>query len=164
MPAQVRQGEPFHVEVVIDSNHDDEGYIEIYRGPHKIGGDDETPRTKIKKGENRFRFRETGTDQRLLEYTIRIRGYEDRQLDNNSASGLVFTAGKPRVLLIDSDPKTTRHLQWGLQEHDIVVDVRPPQGIPRSLAELQNYEVVMLSNVPATELTIQTLLGSAKTS
>src|SRR5262249_55172079 len=32
LPAQVRQGEPFYVEVVINSNHDDEGTITVYRG------------------------------------------------------------------------------------------------------------------------------------
>jgi hypothetical protein len=37
---------------VVDSNHDDEGTVEVYRGPHKI----ESSKQKIKKGENRFRW------------------------------------------------------------------------------------------------------------
>src|SRR5262249_19660636 len=36
LPAQVRQGEPFYVEVVINSNHDDEGVVTVYRGPHEV--------------------------------------------------------------------------------------------------------------------------------
>ena len=36
-PAQVLQGEPFNVEVVVDSNHDDEkGRVEVYRGDIKV--------------------------------------------------------------------------------------------------------------------------------
>src|SRR5262245_24566189 len=31
-PAQVREGEPFYLEVLIDVNHEDEGLLEIYRG------------------------------------------------------------------------------------------------------------------------------------
>ncbi|MCO6455163.1 MAG: VWA domain-containing protein [Pirellulaceae bacterium] len=154
VPVQVRQGEPFFVEVVIDSNHDDEGWIELFRGPHKLtGGEPEAPRP-IQRGENRFRFAESATDQRLLEYTARIRGFQDRLLDNNSATGLVFTTGPPRVLLLDDEPRTGRELQWALAEQQIVVDVRPPNAAPRTLAELQNYEAVILSNVPATALSL----------
>jgi uncharacterized membrane protein len=151
VPAQVQQGEPFYVEVVIDSNHDDEGEIEVYRGPHKVVGE----RKKITKGENRFRFRQSITQERLAAYTVRTRGFTDTLLDNNSDSGLVFTSGKPRVLLVEIDPKLAKHLAWAMEEEDIVVDVRPPQGMPDSLADLQNYELLVLSNVPATSLTMR---------
>src|SRR5437762_1514581 len=36
LPAQVRQGEPFYVEVAINSNHDDEGIVTVYRGAHEV--------------------------------------------------------------------------------------------------------------------------------
>ena len=35
------------------------------------------------------------------------------------------------------------------------VDVRPPRGAPESLAELQNYDLFILSNVPATSLSLR---------
>jgi Ca-activated chloride channel family protein len=149
VPAQVREGEPFYVEVLIDGNHDDEGLIEVYRGAHKVVGE----RRKLKKGENRLRFQQSITDERLAQYTVRISGLEhDTLLDNNSESGLVFTAGKPRVLLVESDPKLAQHFAWAMEQEEIQVDVRPPEGMPDGLADLQNYELVMLSNVPATAL------------
>ena len=150
VPAQVREGEPFYVEVVIDSNHDDEGLIEVFRGAHKVLSETKP----LKKGENRFRFPQSIQRERLAEYAARISGVkQDTLLDNNSDNGLVFTAGQPRVLLIDSDPKQTEHLRFALQQEDIQVDVRPPQGMPEDLADLQNYELLALSNVPATSLT-----------
>lgn len=148
LPAQVREGEPFYVEVVIDSNHDDEGEIEVFRGDHKVVGE----RRKIKKGENRLRFRQTITSERLAQYTVRIRGFNDQLQDNNAASGLVFSSGKPRVLLVESDPKLAKPLSWVLEQEGIQVDVRPPQGMPDTLADLQNYELLLLSNVPAMSL------------
>src|SRR5690606_19372914 len=36
VPAEVREGEPFNVEAVVHSNHEDEGLIEIFRGDHKV--------------------------------------------------------------------------------------------------------------------------------
>ncbi len=149
VPAQVLQGEPFNVEVVIDSNHDDEGDIEVYRGPLKVIGE----RKKIKKGENRFVFRQTIEADRLASFKVRTRNFQDKLLDNNDDFGLVYTTGKPRVLLIESDPKDARDLMYALEEHEIQVEVRPPQGMPDSLADLQNYECLILSNVPATSLT-----------
>lgn len=151
VPAQVATGEPFFVEVVVDANHDDEVTIEVFRGPHKVVGE----KKSVKAGENRFRFRQSIDADRLAEFTARVSGGKDTLLDNNADSGLVFTAGKPRVLLVESDPKLGRPLAWALEEEGLQVDVRPPRGMPDSLSDLQNYEMVILSNVPATELSLR---------
>ncbi|MGH7200473.1 MAG: hypothetical protein ACREJB_07700, partial [Planctomycetaceae bacterium] len=65
VPAQVAQGEPFYVEAVVDSNHDDEVRIDVFRGPHRIAGETHS----IKQGENVFRFRQSIDRDRLAEYT-----------------------------------------------------------------------------------------------
>jgi Ca-activated chloride channel homolog len=149
LPAQVRQGEPFFVEVVIDSNHDDEGLIQVYRGDHQVVSE----KKALKKGENRFRFQQSIESERLASFTARISGLkEDTLLDNNSESGLVYAAGKPRVLIVESDPKLIRELAAALEQEEIQVDVRPATGMPDNLADLQNYELLILSNVPATVL------------
>ncbi len=149
VPAQVREGEPFYVEVVINSNHEDEGLVEVFRGAHKVLSETR----KLKPGENRFRFQQSITGERLAQYTVKVGGLKtDTLLDNNTESGLVFTTGKPRVLLIESDPKLAQQLVWALQQEEIEVDVRPVEGMPESLADLQNYELLALSNVPATAL------------
>src|SRR5262249_36561381 len=46
-PAQVREGEPFQVEVVLDSNCDDTGNIEIFRKGIKVS-DDSKSRVTVK--------------------------------------------------------------------------------------------------------------------
>ncbi len=154
VPAQVREGEPFHVEVVVDATHDDEGVIEVYRGPHRVGPPNQ--RHKVRKGENRFRFPQALEQERLASYKVRARGFaRDTLLDNNAASGLVYSSGRPRVLLVDGSPKRAAPLRDALEEEGIDVEVRPPRGVPDSLTDLQNYELLILSNVPATDLTHQ---------
>jgi Mg-chelatase subunit ChlD len=148
VPAQVREGEPFYVEVVVDSNHDDEGTVEVYRGAHKVVSE----KVKVKKGETKFRFRQTVTGEKLAQYTARVSGFHDYLQDNNAASGLVFSTGKPRVLLIENDRKHAQNLSWALEQEGIQVDVRPNKGVPDALADLQNYELLILSNVPATDM------------
>jgi len=152
VPAQVQQGEPFNVEVVIDSNQDrSSGTIEIYRGPYKVASEPK----ELRKGENRFRFRQTIEQERLATFSARVRGFRDTLLDNNSDFGLVFTSGKPRILIIESDPKSVKDLAYALEEQEVQVDVRPTQGMPDALADLQNYELLILSNVPATALSMR---------
>ena len=152
VPAEVREGEPFMVEVVVQSNHDDEGIIEVFRGDHKVISE----KKKLKTGENRFQFQQSIERERLAAYTVRISKLaEDTLLDNNIESGLVYAAGKPRVLIIESDPNLIRDLAYALEEEGIQSDVRPVQGMPESLADLQNYELMIVSNVPATKLSQQ---------
>lgn len=152
VPAEVREGEPFFVEVVVHSNHDDEGFLEVYRGDHKVIGE----KKKLKSGENRFRFQQSIERARLAQYAVRVSKLgNDTLLDNNMESGLVYAAGKPRVLIIESDPNLIRDLAYALEEEGVESDVRPPAGMPESLSDLQNYECVVLSNVPATALTQQ---------
>lgn len=151
-PAEVREGEPFHVEAVIHSNHEDEALIEIFRGDHKVVSE----RKPLTVGENRFRFQQSVDRDRLAEFRVRVSGLQaDTLLDNNSDSALVFASGKPRVLIIESEPQRIRELAYALEEEGVRVDIRPPQGMPESLSDLQNYELLMLSNVPATALSLQ---------
>jgi uncharacterized membrane protein/uncharacterized protein YegL len=152
-PAEVRQGEPFYVEVLVSANHDDEGFIDVYRGDILVSKQAEP--LKIKSGENRFRFRQSIDNESQTDYAVRIRGFKDTLLDNNSASAVVFAAGKPSVLIVDSAVNETNHIRWALEQQDILVQARPIEGVPRSLAELQKFDCLILSNVPATAMSMR---------
>jgi uncharacterized membrane protein len=152
VPAEVREGEPFFVEASIQSNHEDTALIEVFRGDHKVISETRN----LKAGLNQIRFQQSIERDRLAAFTVRVSGLQqDTLLDNNAETGLVYAAGKPRVLIIESDPNLIRELAYALEDEGIQVDVRPPQGMPDTLADLQNYELVMLSNVPATAITNQ---------
>lgn len=151
-PAEVRQGEPFYVEVTLASNHDDEGFIDVYRGDILVS--EQKKPIKINAGETKFRFRQSIEGESQTDYAIRIRGFQDTLLDNNAASAIVFASGKPSVLLVDSDLTETNHFRWALEEQDMTVQVRPVEGLPRSLTELQKFDCLVLSNVPATSMSL----------
>ena len=146
MPPIVRQGEPFYLEAVIQSNTETDGVITVYKGPFKLLEE----RRALQIGENVFRFRQTMDEQRQQEFTVTVNARQDTIRDNNRLTGLVTAEGKPRVLIVESEPRTIRDLTSALREQEIAVEVRPPEGLPRSLEELNNFEVVVLSNVPAT--------------
>lgn len=155
-PAQVRQGEPFYLEVVVNSNTETTGILDIYRGDIRIG-DEEAKPVQVKAGETKFRIRQTVSGQRQVTFAARLRGFGDADtlLDNNEQSAIVAASGRPRVLLVDPDTDQTDSLRWALDEQKIDVEVRPPEGVPQNLAELQGYECLILSNVPATAMTMR---------
>ena len=154
VPAQVAEGQPFNVEVVVDANHDDTASIEIFNGDIRVMSETKT----IKSGENKFVFSQQVS--KPTEFAARIRRPTDSGADtfrdtlgeNNVASGLVFTTGKSRVLLIERNPELARNLEWAMDEEGISIETRPPEGMPESLTELQNYDALILSDVPATGL------------
>ena len=142
VPAEVREGEPFFVEVIVQSNHDDQGLIEVFRGDHKVISETKS----LKAGANEFRFQQSIERDRLAAYSVRISELkQDTLLDNNSEAGMVYASGKPRVLIIESDPSLIRELAYALEDEGIQVDVRPPQGLPETLADLQNYGVSLVT-------------------
>lgn len=153
-PTQVRQGQPFYVEVVISSNQDAEGYVDLYRGDIQVGAENATT-IKVKPGENRFRFRQSVEGKKQETFAARLRGFDDTLLDNNESSAIVYAVGRPRVLFIDRDVDQTDSLRWALDEQSIDLEVRPPEGIPNTLSELQAYECLVLSNVPATLMSMR---------
>ena len=154
VPAQVRQGEPFYVEVVVQSNRETEANIDVFRDDIRIESTGESQTYQLKKGENRFRIRQSIDDQRQVDFAVQVRTKSDTLLDNNQARGLVFASGKPAVLVIDQEPDQTDSFRWALEEQGMRIEVRPPPGIPRDLAELQKYDCLILSNIPATEMSL----------
>jgi Mg-chelatase subunit ChlD len=150
-PAQVRVGEPFDLVVTIDANRSGAGMVEVFRGAHRVA----RQTVQLVAGENELRLRQTADSGRMVEFTVRVSGFEDTLLDNNAAGAMVFAQGRPRVLLIDSQPRTARHLARALAQQQIDMDIRPPQGMPVSLAELQGYELLIVSNVAATDLSLE---------
>ena len=149
MPAQVKQGAPFNVEVLIHSNHEDVAEIRLFKNKFEVAKQE----ARLEEGENRVIFTETAMDSGTLTYDALCRSTKDTRYDNNRALGIVSVSGKPKVLLIDENESQARYLTRALEDAKIRVDVRNGLGVPNELADLQNYELVIFGNVPANRLT-----------
>ncbi len=152
-PAEVRPGQPFELEVVLNANNTAAGYVDLFRDDVRVSDPSSGP-LRLQPGENRLRFTETVGGQSRTQFTARVRGLEagDTLLENNQAAAIVQTASQPRVLLIDADVEQIAPLRWALEEQKIQLEVRPPAGLPDSLNALQRFDALVLSNVPATAL------------
>ncbi len=145
---QVREGEPFRVDVVIQSTGKNRGTVKLSRGSQPV----DEKQVQLRPGENRVRFRQAVTGQSLVTFMAKLEGFKDTHAENNEAGGAVFIAARPRVLLIESRPALAKHLAAALSGEYINVEVRSPDEMPESLEDMQDYELLILSNVPAEAL------------
>ena len=147
-PMQVKQGEPFHLEVFVHSNREDFAEIRLHKNKFEVAK--QTVRLEV--GENRIRFSQTATESGMMTYDAICAATQDTRYDNNHALGIVVASGKPKVLLIDENESQARYLARVLEDAEIQVNVRNGLGVPSELSDLQNYDLIIFSDVPANRL------------
>ncbi|MDY7110581.1 MAG: VWA domain-containing protein, partial [Planctomycetota bacterium] len=74
--------------------------------------------------------------------------------DNNRAESFTATPGKGKILILDGRVEQRPSLPAAmLREAELPVSVETPEALPGDLLSLQNYDLIILDNVPAHELT-----------
>ncbi len=151
-PVAVRQGEPFDVDVTIQSTHDDTCTVELRSGsPGRQQA--HVHQGSIHRGENHVRFPVTAaSDGPAMTLSVRISGCQDTLAENNQGGAVVLVGRMPRVLLVESRPGAAAHLAEALGQEHVEVKVCSPEEIPRQAESLDRYDLVILSNIPATAL------------
>ncbi|MGA2619431.1 MAG: VWA domain-containing protein [Thermoguttaceae bacterium] len=147
-PEQVRQDEPFYLDVSVWSNHEDDGTVRLARGDELI----EARRQHVAAGENRVRFPVVVAAGPAAMFTARLDGFKDTLAENNQGSCIVMVGPRPRVLLVEGQPLVGRNLAQALQAEKVEVEVRPAAELPAAAEGLGRYDLVILANVPAESL------------
>lgn len=93
-------------------------------------------------------------DQRgMYSYRARVENFAGDELpDNNEALALVDVLGQPRLLYVEGEPAEAHYLSEAMSKEGIRLETRPPRGIPDSLQDLAGFDGVILSDVPARDL------------
>src|SRR6185369_1725835 len=71
---------------------------------------------------------------------------------NNRASSFTNVRGDPRVLMVSADPAADKPLVAALHSARLEVKATDISGFPSSLAEMQSYDSIFLSNIAAGDL------------
>lgn len=150
-PRDARDDEPFKVGAEIVSNREAAAQISLYRNGVRVAAQE----TTLHPGKNRFEATQSVRGERVFEFAVEVRAKNpanDTLADNNTASAYVQASGKSKVLLLADKPDQARYLALALRQEGILLDIRPPAGAPTDLADLQNYDLLIIDNVPATDL------------
>ncbi len=143
-PASATTGEVFNVNVSIASNVATTARIQWFQNRFLAG----EKVVELKPGAQDFQLEALQAMNAIEQMEIVVISDGDSLAENNRAQFSVSTTGPPKVLII-SDSTEDRVLAQTLEQAAIEVDVRPPQGLPVTVADLENFDLLVFQNVAA---------------
>lgn len=149
VPDRVRVGEPFDLRVRLRSTTQTAGNLTIYRDGQPIA---EQP-LQLAPGDELIRVPVAIDEAGSHVFTARLEAERDQLATNNEASSHLHVQGKSRTLILAPDRQEVAPLIELCQQELLETEVLPPAAAPRSLERLQQFDTVILANVPATDFT-----------
>ena len=148
LPARVKLGEPFELRIVATSLNPASGVVKIFRNRALV----DQRAVALSPGKNRLTFRQTVEKPGVWAYEALLDTEDDTFPQNNRAMGAVEVRGRPRILYVTRKPGSGRYLADALAAQNVTVEERSPAGFPTDLPAMESYDAVVLSDVPAYNL------------
>jgi uncharacterized membrane protein/Mg-chelatase subunit ChlD len=146
VPAGLKKGTTFDVKIVVQSDQAQTGTMRLYLNETFLG----EQKVELAAGKNLFTFPQTLTEPGFYKYDAQIEAPIDSVPENNHATAFASVRGDPRALIVSSNPSQDQTLLAALKTG--ALDVRMSDRLPDTLAELQSYDVIFLSNMAAGDL------------
>ena len=148
IPNKLKKGQTFDAKIYVVADREQESTVRLYQNERYLG--EQT--VKLSPGKNLFTFPQTLPEQGFYEYKVELDAEGDFLPQNNRAAGFVNVRGDPRALMISSAPEQEAALVAALRSAKLDVVAGGLEKMPDTLAELQSYDSIFLSNISAGEL------------
>ena len=154
-------GEALDLRVVTESTSAADVEVRVFRDGTLI----RKGNAKIAAGEDVLHLREVAGDPGFHRYDVEVSAQNptlDQAHEDNSGSAFLRVRGEAIALILERDPPLARGLQKALEAAAFKVHVAGPGGVPADLGAFAAYDLVVLSDISATELSASQLeaLGS----
>ncbi|HEY8087328.1 MAG TPA: VWA domain-containing protein [Polyangiaceae bacterium] len=150
-PPRADEGEPFELRVVTSSAVATDVELRVRRDDGEV----RTVRTRIEKGEDVLRLRETASDPGLHRYDVAVTALDpaaDAAPDDNVGSAFVRVRGASLALVLEGDTGHGAPLRKALEASGFRTVERNTTGVPADVGGLAPYDLVALSDVRASDL------------
>lgn len=151
-PNRVNAGEPFKVQVTVHADQDSEATLRLYQKVRDGTVMLPPAQVHLQKGENAFLLPQELATPGFYEYEAVIESPDDTVTANNEGRAYTVIYGEPKVLYLEADPEHSTQLGTALAAEGLSVDRVDFGSMPTTLAQLQNYDAFVMSNVSATDL------------
>ncbi len=154
LPNKLVIGETFKIQTRIYATQASKARLQLFQdaGLNGLGG---TREVELIKGENSFEFQSVVRVGGEVTYRLELTPLgADRFKENNTYSVTVDVPGRPMVLYVEGQPQRASYLANALTAQQFDVDVRPASAFPTSVSELSRYDFVVLSDVPADQISV----------
>ncbi len=147
-PARAREGESIDITVTVQSTRGGPAQLRVF-----ADGDLLTEQTvALQGGDNPYTFtiRQPGTG--FHRYRAEVKAVADTHWQNNTASAFTDVRGRARLLVLEGTPGDGANVAAALRATGYVVDTLGADRLPANLAELIQFDAILLANAPAEQL------------
>jgi len=146
VPASAAPGATAEVTIRLASTHAQTAVLTVYRGDFRIA----RRAVDLRRGVTDVRLEADVGSAGPAVFVATCEAPIDTRRDNNGAEAVTMVRGRPRVLLVEAGEGEERWLRRALAAEQIDVVARPPAGVPEAWPQLNGFDLVILSDVPAT--------------
>jgi hypothetical protein len=160
-PGSVGEGETVGIRMIFSSSVTQKGRV-ILMTDGQYTGESEIELTP---GKNTFSFPQPGLSPGFHSFAVALEAERDTMPENNRAFAYTRVAGRAGVLIASNDASDTGALDRALSAHRIESQRMTSRGLPLDLAEWLSFDSIVLSAVPAHELSepqMQQIAASVK--
>jgi uncharacterized membrane protein len=148
VPSKVKKGQTFETKIFVQSDQPQTATVRLYRSEQPLG----EQKVELAQGKNLFTFPQTLTEPGFYMYRVELDAPGDVLPQNNKATTFTRVEGDPRVLVISAEPAPDAPLVAALRSGKLEVKAADITGFPSTLAEMQSYDAIFISNVAAGDL------------
>ena len=148
LPNNLKKGQTFETKIFVQADQAQTATLRLYRNEQYLG----EQKVELAAGKNLFAFPQTISEPGFYSYRADLEAPGDLLPQNNRATGFTSIRGDPRVLLVSAQTAEDANLAAALQSSRLEVRHTGLEGFPGTLAEMQSYDTVFLSNIAAGDL------------
>lgn len=148
LPNNLKKGQTFDVKIFAQSDRAQTATVRLYRNDQYL----DAQQVELQAGKNLFSFPQTLDQPGFYSYDIQLEAQGDQLAQNNRAVNFTYVRGDPTILVISSNPEADAPLAEALRQSRIEVKIVSEKAFPGTLAEMQGYDAIFLSNIAAGDL------------
>jgi uncharacterized membrane protein len=148
VPSRIKEGQVFEVKIFVQADQATPATVRLFRDEQFLG----EQKVELSAGKNLFTFPQTLSKPDFYKYDVQVDAPGDPVPQNNRATSFATVRGQPRILIISADPEQDKLLAAALKSPTLDVILVGIKDFPGTLAEMQSYDAIFISNVSAGDL------------
>src|ERR1035441_5607073 len=159
LPPKLKEGQVFEVKIFVQADRATPATVRLFRDDQFLG----EQKVELSAGKNLFTFPQTLSKPDFYKYDVQVDAPGDPIPQNNRATSFATVRGQPRILIVSAEPDQDKQLAAALKSPSLEVSLIAVKDFPGTLAEMQSYDAIFISNLSAGDLGLdrQRMLESA---
>ena len=152
-PDDIKVGQPYEVTAEVWSTEPQGATLTLQQDdfPNPL---DPKKDVELREGKNLIKFKSDAKRAGSTTYRLLLTKFDrDTEKANNAAVTTAPVKGRPNILYVEGgmlrEPGSAGYFQRALEHENMDVTVRGPSGLPSSVKDMEKFDLVVVSDVPA---------------